>query len=49
MVIYHAPADAVNEMAGASPEQIEANINAANWVLTQEELDEVSLMSFKGL
>jgi aryl-alcohol dehydrogenase-like predicted oxidoreductase len=36
-------------IAGAtSPEQIEANIAAANWVLTQEELDEVSLMSFKG-
>jgi aryl-alcohol dehydrogenase-like predicted oxidoreductase len=37
-------------IAGAtSPEQIEANVAAANWVLTQEELDEVSLMSFKGL
>ena len=36
-------------IAGAtSPEQIEANIAAANWVLTQEELDEVSLISFKG-
>lgn len=36
-------------IAGAtSPSQVEANIAAANWTLTQDEIDEVTLIALKG-
>ena len=36
-------------IAGATkPEQVEANVNAANWKLTREEMAEVNALSRRG-